>query len=330
MSSYDLVHVFQLDWVAETYFHVINAKKQGKPVILSPIHHSVKDVEKFETKYVFDLRRVSRYLTRDQFKRDTFKNIYRAVFDYKRTPTVFYSVVKGLKNMHIQMLKLSDAVLVQTEAEARDLMGTYGVNINWHKVQNGVSENFLQKREYVNHLGIKDYIICVGRIEARKNQLSVIKAVENLRKETNKDIKLVLIGYKSSQKHFEYVYRFNKELQKHDWIKYIGAVPYTEIADYYHYAKVCISASWFETSGLTLIEALFCGANVVATGERAKEFLGEFASYCEPDNIVSITSALKKEYEAKVPVMPEDMRSQYTWHKTALETKKVYEMVLKK
>ncbi|GIW69594.1 MAG: hypothetical protein KatS3mg101_0341 [Patescibacteria group bacterium] len=34
--------------------------------------------------------------------------------------------------------------------------------------------------------------------------------------------------------------------------------------DYYRNAKVCVSASWFETTGLTSLEALFCGTNAVA------------------------------------------------------------------
>ena len=29
--KYDIVHVFQLDWVLDTYFHIKNAKKFGKP-----------------------------------------------------------------------------------------------------------------------------------------------------------------------------------------------------------------------------------------------------------------------------------------------------------
>ena len=40
-SKYDIVHVFQLDWVLDTYFHINNAKRVGKPVVFSPIHHSV-------------------------------------------------------------------------------------------------------------------------------------------------------------------------------------------------------------------------------------------------------------------------------------------------
>jgi glycosyltransferase involved in cell wall biosynthesis len=328
ISEYDLVHIFQLDWIPEIYFFVGNAKKYGKKVVFSAIHHNIDEVKKFDDVYAFDFRRISRIIFKDQFARDTFKNVYRSIFDRSRLFPTLYSVFAGFKNMQRRILLWSDIVLVQTELEAADLKKTFGVDIKWVKVPNGVGKSYLEPITKQNPLSVEDYVICVGRIEPRKNQLSIIEAVEQLRKETGKDIKLVLIGYLGEVKHFEYAIRFKKQLRDKPWITHIGKVPYDDMPLYYKYAKVCVSASWFETTGLTSLEALFCGTNAVAAGQRAKEYLGSYASYCFPDNIHSIKEAIKKEYFATRPCLDENIKKEYTWENAAKKTSDVYNEVL--
>ena len=185
------------------------------------------------------------------------------------------------------------------------------------------------KAELKNVVGSVNYIICVGRIEPRKNQLKIIEAVDCFRKKSGLDVKLVLVGTKPGGQHFEYIYLFNKMLKKYPWVTHIGKVPYSQMPSYYHFAKVGVSASWFETTGLTSLEALFCGTNAVASGERAKECLDDMVTYCQPDNIDSITMAIEKEYFAPRPVVPESMAKEFTWENAARKTLEVYKELLK-
>ncbi len=329
VTPYDLVHVFQLDWTAETYFYIEKAKKAGKPVVLSPIHHNLQEVTKFDDEYTFDYRRLQKLIFKNQFHRDTFKNVYRSVLNPKKAKPVIASVFMGLENMHKKSLAAADVVLVQTELEAQDLKKTFGVDITWKKIVNGVGENFIHFKDDHNPLDLKDYIICVGRIEPRKNQLNIIKAVKDFRKEENIEVPLVLIGTKNLVNHLEYSLRFSNELKKNSWIKYIKRVSYEDMPAYYHNAKVGVSASWFETTGLTSLEALFCGTNAVAAGDRAKEYLGECVSYCKPDDVESIKKAIKKEFFAPRPKIDPIMKRDYTWTNAAKETLQVYKEVLK-
>jgi len=329
IRKYDLVHIFQLDWIAENYFYAKEAYKFGKPIVLSPIHHNINEVKRFDDDYAFDLRRLSKFLFKDQFKRDIFKNLHRSVFDHKKIKPTSFSLILGLKEMHRRVLAMSDKVLVQTELEAKDIIKTYQVDIKWKKVPNGVGEVFLHDTKYENSLGLKDYILCVGRIEARKNQIKIIEAVEKFRLKYKNDVQLVFVGHKSSLKHFEFVSVFNKLVSRYKWIKHIEKVSYENMPSIYKFAKVCVSASWFETTGLTLLEALFCNTNAVASGPRAKEYLGSYASYCDPNDIDSIFRAIEKEYFAQRPSIPSDMREKYTWSNAAKETFEVYKEVLK-
>jgi len=332
MVPYDLVHVFQLDWTPETYFYAKKAKKAKKPLILSPIHHSVEEVKKFEENYAFDLRRLSKFLFKEQHSRDTFKNVYRSFFNPAKAIPTIKSIFIGLKKMHQKTLSLSDVVLVQTDLEAWDLKKTYGVDFKWVKIPNGVGEQFLKQSGLENPFkkdNLENYILCVGRIEPRKNQLSIIAAVKLARKEIGKDLRLVFIGKKSNRRHLEYVSRFNKQLKESHWITHVEQVPYEQMPSYYHFAKAGVSASWFETTGLTSLEALFCGANAVAAGDRAKEYLGKNAFYCSPDDVNSIKEAIIKAYNANPPVIPEDMKRNYTWENAARKTLEVYKNSLK-
>lgn len=328
LSQYDIVHIFQLDWVAENYIYAKQALKQGIPIVLSPIHHTLKEVERFDNDYAFGFRRLSKALFKNQFARDTFKNVYRSVLDYRKIPPTALSLILGLKNMHKKVLSWADIVLVQTNIEAYDLKEVYDVDFEWRKIPNGVSSNFIRRQKFSNPFEFEDYILCVGRIEPRKNQLSVIEAVQKLRSETNKDLQLVFVGARSGSKHIEYSLKFNSLAHTYPWVHYVGQVPYEQIPSYYHFAKVGVSASWFESTGLTSLEALFCGANAVACGSQAREYLGDLASYAEPYNIDSIKTAIKEALHSERPIITRELKLEYTWLNAAKKTLDSYNSVL--
>jgi glycosyltransferase involved in cell wall biosynthesis len=324
ITKYDLVHIFQLDWVPETYFYIKEAKKSGKPIVLSPIHHAEHEVKKFDDSYTFGLRRLVGFFVRRQEYRDILKNIYRSVHDHSKFLPTLKGAFVGYRKTQKEALMLSDTVLVQTDREAKDLHDTYGVKFNWRKVVNGVSEQFLNPTGFQNKLNFNDYIICVGRIEARKNQLNIIEAVKLLRQEAEfAEVRLVFLG-RRSEHHKSYITKFDHELQVNSWIIHPGFIPQEDIPGYYHFAKVGISASWFETTGLTSLEALFCGTNVVASGERAKELLGNLAVYCDPADIISIKNALAEAYKRPETPVLDNFKKEYTWENAARQTLEVY------
>lgn len=327
LVSYDLIHVFQLDWTPESNLYARKAKKAGKALVLSPIHHSVKEVKRFDDDYAFGFRKLSAAIFKEQHNRDTLKNVFRSIFDPRKRTATLASISRGLKNMHKETLELSDKVLVQTELEAHDLEQTYGVKIDWTKIPNGVGQQFISSTHHKNPAGTEDYILCVGRIEARKNQLSVIQAVKEMLLEEEIDVQLVFVGKKSGH-HGSYVKLFEENLAANKWISYLPYTPYEDMPGLYQHAKVCVSASWFETTGLTLLEALFMNTNVVAAGNRAQEFLGNLASYCDPGDVTSIKKAISTEFSKPRPKVPEKLKEIYTWENAAKQTLKVYERLL--
>ena len=91
MEGFDVIHVFQLDWNSECFLYARNAKLVGKPVVLSPIHHNIHEVDLWENSFAFGLRKVSNFFFHNQFTRDTIKILYRAMFSdkNKRLPAIY-------------------------------------------------------------------------------------------------------------------------------------------------------------------------------------------------------------------------------------------------
>src|ERR1700722_10838093 len=48
LSRFDLIHLTNIDRPVETYQSFLAAKAAGKPIVLSPIHHSYREIERYE------------------------------------------------------------------------------------------------------------------------------------------------------------------------------------------------------------------------------------------------------------------------------------------
>jgi glycosyltransferase involved in cell wall biosynthesis len=107
--------------------------------------------------------------------------------------------------------------------------------------------------------------------------------------------------------------------------------PQADLIKFYKKAKVHILPSWFETTGLSSLEAAVSGCNVIITDRGdAKEYLGKYAFYCDPGLPHSIFEAVNAASKAPVdPCLAETIKRNYTWKNAAEETYQVYKEVLK-
>ncbi len=117
-----------------------------------------------------------------------------------------------------------------------------------------------------------------------------------------------------------------------DNIEFKGYVSQEELYSLYSKAKVHVLPSWFETTGLSSLEAAAMGCNIVVTDKGdVREYFGDLAYYCEPDSpdsiAVAIQSALQNEVNKK---LQEKVFKEYTWEKAAEQTLAAYKKVLKK
>lgn len=115
------------------------------------------------------------------------------------------------------------------------------------------------KKEDLNHLKMKlgfsedDFVMLyIGRIGKEKNIECIIEITKGLVKK-NKKVKLLLVG---DGPDMEDLKKLVNKYKLTDNTVFVGKVPYEETPKYYNIASIFITASHFETQGLTVIEAM--------------------------------------------------------------------------
>lgn len=155
---------------------------------------------------------------------------------------------------------LSSKIIVPS-FEVAQLIENLGVNKDKFIVSMGIDTKRFRpaknKRTAKKKLGIKEDSIIIGycnRLSYEKNPLTLLRAFEALRRE-HKNITLLVIG--SGIKELEKKFRGRKN------VKFVGdkdnVIPYLQAMDFF------VLTSLTETSSLSTMEAMSCGAVPIAT-----------------------------------------------------------------
>jgi glycosyltransferase involved in cell wall biosynthesis/GT2 family glycosyltransferase/Flp pilus assembly protein TadD len=178
------------------------------------------------------------------------------------------------------------------------------------------------KEEVLQRLGVERYALCVGRLETRKNQLMLMKALED------DDLALLFItGGFTYQPAYEELCR---SFRRRGPALFLGRVSDTQLATLYSAAACHVLPSWYELPGLVSLEAAAYGCAVVAsTWGSIEDYLpaGGFGA-CQPDDPVSIRTAVHAALESKPDPTTAQRALQFTWQRSAEHTLRVYEQIL--
>lgn len=323
-EPYDLIHLFNLDRPLETFSQMRRAKRSGKAVVLSSIHQARRFVEAYE-------RAVGGVLTRNVRPEtlDPLKDLARVVRGYGDVEGWCQLARKGTFEAKREILTTVDAVLLLAEAERGEILDDFGViPRRTYVVYNGYEE--------AEHRGplppdlaralepVSDYVLSVGRIEAGKNQLAIIRSL------VGSGLPLVFVGSVNPW-HKGYVRRFEIEVAKHRNVYYLGWVEPQFMPAIYERARVHVLASWFEVAPLVDLEAAGYGCQVVTTTRSyAAEYASDFALFCEPNDEASIRSAVLDAYErGRNREGARIVRERFTWRKAGLALLQAYEEILR-
>ena len=127
------------------------------------------------------------------------------------------------------------------------------------------------------------YIISVGTLERRKNQLALLKAM----KLSGINVPVVFVGKVTS-----YAAEMKKYLQEYhleNQVYFLENIPEKELACLYRGALLSVYISVFEGFGLPVIESMACGCPVItSTVSVLPETAGEAAILCNPASSVDI------------------------------------------
>jgi glycosyltransferase involved in cell wall biosynthesis len=287
-SDFDLVHLTNIDRPVDTYQSFLAASAQNKPIFLSPIHHSYKEIERFERKGRHGLARVISAVS--DFRRlEYMRSFVRSRAYPELAPHAMRMMMRGMRESQRAVLLRADRILVLAEKEKEDILRDFG-GIPEEKficLRNG-SEFSAGRAEIPS---VRDIDVCmVGRIEARKNQIAVLRVLNRMA------ISGVFVG-SENPRHQRYCRRF-RDMIANSKSRYVGPLSHSETLGVMRRARLHISASWFEVSSMVDLEAFAAGCGVVSSlCGGTQEILGNRAEYVMPDSEDSIEAAVVKMLE---------------------------------
>jgi glycosyltransferase involved in cell wall biosynthesis len=317
VSGYDVVHAFNLSRPQEVYLQVRNAKRYRKPVALSTIHVVYTEYDRLARNGLAGF--AARVLGENQI--EYAKIAARAVLNRELDKGTLLFFLHGYRALQKRICDLADIYLPNSESEMNRVAHDLALSsCKYAVVPNAVDTALFSFENSTVSADLSAYrgcILCVARIEGRKNQLNLVRAVKGL------PWKLVLIG-KPAPNHVDYYERIQKEAGENVII--VGAVPHEKLPAYYKAAKVHVLPSWMETTGLSSLEAGAMGCSLVITEKGdTRDYFGDDALYCEPDSVQSIRKALIRAYESPASdALRERITRDFRWERAAERTLEGY------
>lgn len=204
-------------------------------------------------------------------------------------------VVHRLKQRH--SCRIADVVVAISEQTKKDLMEFLHVPESKISViyqscdpmfWQPVAESDIDYVRSTYHLPEK-YVICVGTIEERKNQLAVVKALAQL----PADVHLVIVG----KNHGGYHAVLSGAIRSNGLTKRVHILHDADFEDFpalYAGAVASVYMSLFEGFGIPILESMCCGTPVVTSNVSSMpEAGGDAALYADPKNPDEIAARLK-------------------------------------
>lgn len=229
-------------------------------------------------------------------------------------------------------------VIAPSEFTRRDLVETYGlaperVSVTPLAAPPGMRRvaDETEITRVRNNYGITGpYILAVGSIQPRKNLARLVEAYADLRRAglSDKLPQLVLVG-KQAWLYGETLRAVERERVSGRTI-FTGYVSERDLPALYTGALCFAYPSYFEGFGLPVLEAMQCGAPVLA-GDRASlpEVVGDAGLLVDPFDTRAIAAALRRliedaELRAALSVKGLERARRFDWRETALSTLQVY------
>lgn len=133
------------------------------------------------------------------------------------------------------------------------------------------------------------FILTVGTIEPRKNQLSVLKAIN----QHDLGIPYVIVGKSTTYK--QQIVEYINMNRLSDQVYFLHDVPDADLPALYQLALCMVYLSHYEGFGLPVVEAMASGCPVIASSVSCLPEIGaDAALYCEPNDEKAIGEMIRK------------------------------------
>lgn len=189
----------------------------------------------------------------------------------------------------------------------------------------------LQEIKQKYNLG--EFILNVSNIYKYKNFWELIHAFLLIKDQIGSGLKLVLIGKSFDDQYTETLKTFVANEGIEDCVIFLGHIPYEELPYFYVLCKLFVCPSTCESFGMTLVEAMACGAPVLSSNiEPMPEICGDAAVYFNPFNPRDIAEKIENvlldnNLLQKMKQLSLKRANYFSWEIAAKETLQVLESV---
>lgn len=201
-----------------------------------------------------------------------YKPIDRKIYDYK----------------FAKAARAATRVIAISECTRRDIVNSYGIPAGKiDVVYQGCDPSFSKEVTDMEIEGLRKkygidgpFIVTIGTVETRKNQLLAVKALRGL----PGDISLVIVGRQTP--YADEIRRYIAANSLSDRVKWIEGAPFAELPAFYSAALFSTYTSRYEGFGLPVIESLSASTPVIiASGSCLEEAGGPSTPAVNPDDV---------------------------------------------
>ncbi len=183
-----------------------------------------------------------------------------------------------------------DALVAVSEGEAGEGRAVLGASAPLRLIPNGVDrEHFSPTGGSADRDRVAPLLVCVGRLSHQKGQDVAIRA---LALQDDPTSRLRLVGAESGGGERKGLEELAASLGVADRIEWRGAVEDT--APEYRSADVVIAPSRWDGLSLALLEAMACGATIVASDVNGSESLGDAGVIVPPDDPMALAGEIDR------------------------------------
>ncbi|MDQ3684671.1 MAG: glycosyltransferase family 4 protein, partial [Acidobacteriota bacterium] len=182
-------------------------------------------------------------------------------------------------------------------------------------------------------LGVEDnFLLFVGTVEPRKNLMTLVRALDEILRTTDLRPQLVIAGKEGwlTGELLSYV----RSAGMNDRVRFTGYVSDDDLRALYSTCQVMVYPSLYEGFGLPPLEAMACGAPVIASRDKSvMETMGTAARLVEATDVPrlaeNIVELLRDEgARSSLAAAGRKRAAQFTWKRTARATLEVYREAL--
>ncbi len=243
-----------------------------------------------------------------------------------------------------RVLEDAAAIICVGQNEQRAVQARYpGQRVEW--LPNGVDAQRFELGDgpaFRQRRGIpaeRRVILCIGRIDAQKNQTALLPALAHLLGQ-GRDVQLVLVGPVTVESYREDLGRQVKRLKLEDRVTVLPGVPggSAELVDAYHAADVFCLPSRHEPFGIVILEAWAAGLPVVAApvgGIPTFTHDGEDILHASPEEPEALARALGRlldepELASRLATAGRTKaRNEYDWSRISARLENLYDEVIR-